>query len=94
MNNNIWNEYDTHERKVQKINRALMINKNKRYQAFIYKLCNNILFGDMSDIVDDDYYLGGWETINNEEELLNKYKDIYNNKIQGYINECEKKLDV
>lgn len=57
-------------------------------------MCNNILFGDMSDIVDDDYYLGGWETINNEEELLNKYKDIYNNKIQGYINEYEKKLDV
>ena len=48
----------------------------------------------MSDIVDDDDYLGGWETINNEEELLNKYKDIYNNKIQGYINEYEKKLDV
>ncbi|MBQ3001736.1 MAG: hypothetical protein IJD76_04615 [Bacilli bacterium] len=48
----------------------------------------------MSDIVDDDYYLGGWETINNEEKLLNKYKDIYNNKIQGYINEYEKKLDV
>ncbi len=71
-----------------------MINKNKRYQAFIYKLCNNILFGDMSDIVDDDYYLGGWEAINNEEEILNKYKDIYNNKIQGYINEYEKKLDV
>ena len=48
----------------------------------------------MSDIVDDDYYLGGWEDINNEEELLNNYKDIYNNKIQGYINEYEKKLDV
>ncbi len=71
-----------------------MINKNKRYLAFIYKLCNNILFGNMSDIVDDDYYLGGWETINNEEELLKKYKDICNNKIQGYINEYEKKLDV
>ena len=56
-----------------------MINKNKRYLAFIYKLCNNILFGDMSDVVDDDYYLGGWEAINNEEDLLNKY---------------EKKLDV
>ena len=36
-----------------------MINKNKRYLAFIYNLCNNILFGDMSDVVDDDYYLGG-----------------------------------
>ena len=36
-----------------------MINKYKRYQAFIYKLCNNILFDDMYDIVDDDYYLGG-----------------------------------
>ena len=94
MNNDIWNKYDTPERKVQKINKALMINKYKRYLAFIYKLCNNILFGDMSDIVDDDYYLGGWEAINNEEDLLNKYKDIYNNKIQGYINECEKKLDV
>ena len=94
MNNNIWNKYDTPERKVQKINKALMINKNKRYQAFIYKLYNNILFGDMSDIVDDDYYLGGWETINNEEELLIKYKDIYNNKIQSYINEYEKKLDI
>ena len=94
MNNNIWNKYDTPEMKVQKINKTLMITKYKRYLAFIYKLCNNILFGDMSDIVDDDYYLGGWEDINNEEELLNKYKDIYNNKIQGYLNEYEKKLDV
>ena len=94
MNNNIWNKYDNPERKVQKINRALMINKNNRYLAFIYKLCNYILFGDMSDIVDDDYYLGGWEAINNEEDLLNKYKDIYNNKTQGYINEYEKKLDI
>ena len=94
MNNDIWNKYDTPERKVQKINKALMINKYKRYLTFIYKLCNNILFGDMSYIVDDDYYLGGWEAINNEEELLIKYKDIYNNKIQDYINEYEKKLDV
>ena len=46
----------------------------------------------MSDIVDNDYYLVGWEAINNEEELFNKYKDIYNNKIQGYINEYEKSL--
>jgi len=94
MNNNIWNKYDTRGRKVQKINRDLIINKYQRYLTFIYKLCNNILFGDLSDMVDDDYYLGGWEAINNEEELLIKYKDIYNNKIQGYINEYEKKLDI
>ena len=83
MINDIWNKYDTPDRKVQKINKALMINKNIRYLVFIYKLCNNILFGDMSDMVHDDYYLGGWEDINNNKK-----------KIQGYINEYEKKLDV
>ena len=44
-------------------------------------MCNNILFGDMSDIVDDDYYLGGWEAINNEEDLLNKYFEFIYDKL-------------
>ena len=37
MNNNVWNKYDTPEKNVQNINRALMINKYKRYLAFIYE---------------------------------------------------------